>query len=166
MPQTGPGQDFVPGCERSRCRRVRRTPGAKRPSAGCFSVRFRAEVESSPSTGRVAAQPPEAVDGAGDGAFGHPSCGRGDVERDRSRTLKRPAEGPRLRRGQASCGRDGADNDHAPEAVYSVPPRRDQPTYTDRGRTEGREDSSPPAAKRLAATTGIPCASAELPEGN
>jgi hypothetical protein len=40
--------------------------------------------------------------------------------RRESRTLKRPAEGPRLRRGRASCGRDGTDNDHVSEMVCSA----------------------------------------------
>ena len=37
-----------------------------------------------------------------------------------SRTLKHPAEGPRLRRGRASCGRNGTDNDRASEVVCSA----------------------------------------------
>jgi hypothetical protein len=90
-----------------------RTPGAKRPSAGRFSARFWACNQSRfRPPGRLAAQPPKV-----------------------SRTLKHPAEGPRLRRGRASCGRDGTDNDHVPR--WSVQPLSSSPHTLRKSRIAG-----------------------------
>jgi hypothetical protein len=74
----------------------------------------------------MAAQPPKSSGdasrlGLSVGRFAPPVLADGEAfMRRESRTLKHPAEGPRLRRGRASCGRDGTDNDPRAKVIYSA----------------------------------------------